>query len=376
MTVASAGKTIVAVAAGHEHSLALTRSGQAYAWGANIAGQLGAGCTSTVRCVTPLRVEGLPGGDPVTAIAAGYQHSLAATRSGRVYAWGTGTSGQLGDGGVQDSRAPVLVTRLPGNDPVVAVAAGYVHSVALTRSGRVFAWGGNPFGQVGQNGATVVPQPIVVPGLPTGDPVVVIAAGAAHTLALTRSGRLYAWGAQGAGQLGAVTNEPQGAPVVVSDLPNSDSVDALASGGIDGFAVLHDGTVYDWGDNSFGQLGHLDVGYLSSTPVTVEGLPHGDRVTALAAGDYFSLALTQSGHIYAWGQNVDGQLGDGNNVDIGTAVAIDGVRFSGRVVAVAAGGAHSLAVTANGRVYAWGKNDDGSLGTGTTTSSNVPRRVY
>ncbi len=365
----------IAVAAGHGYSLALTRGGLVYAWGANDVGQLGAACGSRVRCITPLLVEGLPADDPVVTIAAGYQHSLAATRSGRVYAWGDNTSGQLGNGSVQGNRGPVMVEGLPGSDPVVAVAAGYVHSVALTRSGRVFAWGGNRFGQVGQDGAAVISLPSAVSGLPQGDPVVAVAVGAAHTLALTRAGRVYAWGDQGTGQLGVITNDVRGTPTAVSDLPLGDRVSALAAGSVDGLAALRDGNVYDWGDNGFGQLGRLDVGYFSSVPVMVEGLPRADGVISVAAGDYFSLALTGSGHIYAWGQNNDGQLGTGNNLDAGTAVAVQGQPFGHRVVAVAAGGAHSLAVTANGRVYAWGQNDDGQLGDGTTHSSNVPLQV-
>jgi len=366
---------VMAVAAGHGYSLALTRGGRVYSWGANAMGQLGAGCASAVRCITPLLVEGLPAGDPVVTIAAGYQHSLAAMRSGRVYAWGDNTSGQLGNGRAQGSRAPVMVAGLPGNDLVVAVAAGYVHSVALTRSGRVFAWGGNRFGQAGPDGATSIPLPTAAPGLPAGDPVVAIAAGAAHTLALTRAGRVYAWGDQGTGQLGVITNDVRGTPVAVSDLPPGNRVSALAAGSVNGLAVTRDGSVYDWGNNGFGQLGHLDVGYFSSIPVVVQGVPRADGVTSVAAGDYFSLALTGSGHIYAWGQNDDGQLGTGNNLDAGTAVAVPGQPFGDHVVAVAAGGAHSLAVTASGHVYAWGQNDDGQLGTGTTRSSNMPLPV-
>ncbi len=369
------GDPAIAVAAGHGYSLSLTRGGRVYAWGANDVGQLGVACTSRVRCLTPLPLRGLPSGDPVVAIAAGYQHSLAVTRSGLVFAWGDNTSGQLGYGSARGSRVPVPVAELPSNDPVVAVAAGYVHSVAVTRTGRVFAWGGNRFGQVGRDGSAATPLPVAVSGLPPDDPVAAVAAGAAHTLALTRSGQVYAWGDQGTGQLGIITNGERGAPVAVSDLPLSERVIALAAGGIDGLAAMGGGDVYAWGDNSFGQLGRLDVGYLSSTPVTVEGLPRGDRVTALAAGDYFSLALTRSGHIYAWGQNDDEQLGRGDNLDAGTAMAVPGQPFGDRVVAVAAGGAHSLAATAGGRVYAWGQNDQGQLGDGTTRSSNVPIQV-
>jgi len=369
------GDPAMAVAAGHGHSLALTRGGRVYAWGANATGQLGTGCASIVRCVTPLLVEGLPDGDPVTAIAAGYQHSLAATRSGRVYAWGDNVSGQLGNGSAQSSPMPVIVMGLPRNDPVVAVVAGYVHSVALTRSGRVFAWGGNRFGQVGQDGATIIPLPSAVPSLPAGDPVMAIAAGAAHTLALTRAGRVYAWGNQSTGQLGVITNGARGMSVAVSDLPPGDRVGALAAGSIDSLVATRGGSVYAWGNNGFGQLGHLDVGYFSSIPVVVQGMPRADHVTSVAAGDYFSLALTASGYIYVWGQNNEGQLGTGNNLDAGTAVAVSVQPFGDRVAMVAAGGAHSLAVTAGGRVYAWGQNNDGQLGDGTTRSRNVPLQV-
>ena len=145
---------IVSVAAGYGHSLALTESGEVWAWGNNWYGQLGDG-TTTDR-YTPVLVEGL--GD-VVSIAAGYGHSLAFTESGEVWAWGDNGYGQLGDGTTTDRSIPVLVE---GLGDVVSIAAGYYHSLALTASGEAWSWGNNYYGQLGDGTTTDHYTPVQV----------------------------------------------------------------------------------------------------------------------------------------------------------------------------------------------------------------------
>jgi alpha-tubulin suppressor-like RCC1 family protein len=184
---------VKAIAAGGFHSLALTESGEVYAWGWNEYGQLGLG--DTEDRLTPTKVEGLP---RVKAVAAGYDHFLALTESGEVYACGDNVYGQLGLGDTENRLTPTKVEGLP---KVKAIAAGGIspvqsivvasHSLALTESGEVYAWGYNADGQLGLGDTEDRLTPTKVEGLPK---VKAVAAGYDHSLALTESGEVYAWG--------------------------------------------------------------------------------------------------------------------------------------------------------------------------------------
>jgi hypothetical protein len=177
-----AGTTVTAIAAGGNYSLARTSTGQVLAWGDNALGQLGNG-TNTDSNV-PISTS-LPAGTTVTAIAAGFRHSLAATSTGQALAWGDNTFGQLGNGTNTGSNVPVS-TSLPAGTTVTAVAAGGDHSLALTVTGQVLAWGRNNVGQLG-NGTNTDSNVPVSTSLPAGTAATAIAAGNAHCLALSTS---------------------------------------------------------------------------------------------------------------------------------------------------------------------------------------------
>ena len=134
----------------------------------------------------------------VVNIAAGSLHSLALLEGGEVYAWGMNGNGQLGNGTYKDRNVPKLIKTLPGK--VVGIAAGYYHTLAFLENGKVFGWGRNAEGQLG-NGTTIDNTcPQIIESI-TGK-VVGIAAGAYHSLALLEGGEVYAWGMNGDGQLG------------------------------------------------------------------------------------------------------------------------------------------------------------------------------
>jgi alpha-tubulin suppressor-like RCC1 family protein len=176
---------IKSIAAGNSYTLALTESGEVYAWGLNDSGRLGLG--DTENRLTPTKVPGLT---KVKAIAAGGGHALALTESGEVYAWGL-NYGELGLGDTEDRLTP---TKVPGLSAVKAIAAGLSHSLALTESGEVYAWGVNNYGQLGLGDSQDRLTPTRVPGLTT---IKAIAAGAYHSLALAESGDVYSWGLKG-----------------------------------------------------------------------------------------------------------------------------------------------------------------------------------
>src|SRR5450759_972395 len=187
------GTSVTAIAGGGNHSLALTSTGQVLAWGYNGHGQLGNG--TTTNSSTPVAVSLPPFGITVTAIAGGGLHSLARTSTGQVLAWGYNHEGELGNGTTTDSSTPVAVS-LPSGTTVTAIAGGLSHSLALTSTGQVLAWGYNGHGELG-NGTTTNSSTSVAVSLPSGTRVTAIAGGGQHSLALTSTGQVLAWGYNG-----------------------------------------------------------------------------------------------------------------------------------------------------------------------------------
>lgn len=295
-----------------------------------------------------------PLGDGSVAGSGG--HTLLCTPDGRVFAWGSNSYGQLGDGTTTQRRAPTLLPTLTG---VVEVAAGQYHSVARSSDGRVWTWGGNGYGQLGDGTTSqnAVPRPVA--GL---QGAVAVAAGYYHSLAVTADGTVWAWGANTNGQLGDGTIVGKTIPTPIASLP---AIGSIAAGASHTVAAAADGSVWSWGLNSYGQLGNGTTNQ-RTTPGQVLGVSGVDRVVA---GAYHTLAKTSSGELWAWGQNNYGQLGDGTTSQRNSATHITSLTD---VVAASAGQSHSVAVLLDGAVRAWGANASGQLGDHTTTQRTSP----
>lgn len=353
--------TLVLVALTMALATPLSASANVLAWGANYIGQLGNG-TSSAGSNVPVEATGL--GEAIR-VAAGGAHGLALLEDGTVMAWGANTSGQLGGGtSAEESYVPVKV---PGLGEVTAVAAGGAHSLALLKDGTVMAWGLNGNGQLGDGTNTNRNAPVKVTGL---SEVAAVAAGESHSVALLKDGRVMAWGHNQWGQLGDGTYTDRNVPVEVRGLGG---VTAVAAGFAHTLALLKDGTVVAWGYGAIGQLGNgtsAPNNLSSSSPVQVTGL---SEATAVAAGNYHSLALLNNGTVMAWGNNGAGELGDGTNTQSNVPVKVTGLS---EATAIAGGGFHSLALLKNRTVAAWGENKEyGQLGDGANTDSNVPVQV-
>jgi alpha-tubulin suppressor-like RCC1 family protein len=332
------------------------------AWGSNVFGQLGDG-TQTERAV-PVPILSLL---DAVAIAAGGGHSLALTSQRTVLAWGRTSSGQLGNDffEIDAPYGRLLPEIIPGLTDIVAIAAGNGHSLALTSDGGVYAWGHNRYGQIGNGIDNDNPTPFLLSNI---NSVTAIAAGMAHSLALKSDGTVWMWGHNGNGNLGDGTNSV-GRPTAVPG-PNgagilSDMV-AIAAGGFHSLALKSDGTVWAWGRNASGQLGDNTLDW-RGTPVqvrAVNGVGISD-VVAIAAGSDHSLALKADGSVWAWGRNSMGQLGNGTDQDSRTPVPVSGPGNTSSlpsIVAIAAGSFHNLALKADGTVWAWGYTRYGQTG--------------
>jgi alpha-tubulin suppressor-like RCC1 family protein len=318
---------VTAVSAGGHHSLALLANGTVEAWGQNNVGQLGDGSTSPLS-TTPVPVEGLSG---VVAVSAGDGHSLALLSNGTVMAWGENTDGQLGNGVRSSfSDVPVAVAGLSG---VVAVAAGNEDSYAVLASGALMAWGNNNYGELGVGKCCdVFDSPVAVKGI---SGVVKVASAGTHTVALLSSGTVMTWG------YGAAGNGSNNANYVPVAVPGLADVRAVTAGDVFDLALLSSGTVVGWGSDQSGELGIPFTGIgLSLLPITVPGL---SGITAISSGSEFSLAVTSTGSVFGWGDNTFGQmLGVSSGAQVDPPVALPGV--SG-VETASAGGLHALVTT-------------------------------
>jgi alpha-tubulin suppressor-like RCC1 family protein len=301
----------------------------------------------------------------VTAVAAGGNFTCALTAAGGVKCWGDNGDGELGNGTTDDALTPMPVSGLESG--VVAIRSGAYHTCALTAGGGVLCWGDNRDGQIGDDTISNALTPMAVSGLSSG--VTALAAGEYHTCALTTSDRVFCWGRNTEGQLGDGTTNNARTPVAVHGL-GSNSVSAMDGGGYHTCAATAAGLVLCWGRNDEGQLGDGTT-IRASIPVTVNGLSSG--LAAVAAGYMHTCGMTPAGAVVCWGNNVHGQLGDGTTVRTSTPVTVSGL--SSLAVALAAGGDHNCAATATDGLFCWGWNWLGQLGDDTTNTALTPVAV-
>jgi alpha-tubulin suppressor-like RCC1 family protein len=365
---------VTQVSAGTDHTCGILE-GAAYCWGDDTNGELGIGSTTDARVPTAVVTTGVLSGKTVTEISAGMddanggQHTCAVADGG-VYCWGLNSHGELGNGTNTQSTTPVQAGSITG---VTDVATGYMHSCALT-GGKVYCWGDNSRGQLGDGSNNQRTSPVLVQGALANKTVTAIAAGAAHTCAIA-GGAAYCWGSNVSGQLGVNNNTNSAVPLAVlsSGALSGLTVSTISAGQAHTCAIAG-GKAYCWGINNNGQLGNNST--INTTVAVAVTAPWatGAALSSLSAGMY-STCVVAAGKAYCWGDNSNGQLGNGNTTDQKTPVAVTATGvLSGTVDQVTAGATHSCAVSAS-VAYCWGENAEGRLGNNTTTASTVPVTV-
>ena len=453
------------VAAGHYHTLALKNDGSVWAWGYNNNGQLGNN-TQTNR-YTPVQVLGEKGEGylkDIIYISAGEYYSIAVNKKGEVYSWGNNNNGQLGDGTVVTRHTPVKAkANLTG---VIQVASKYNHTVALKSDGTVWGWGYNAYGQLSDN--TMTNRTIPVKALETQDTYITdaieISASYFSTIILKNDGTVISVGRDADGELGDNNTTEKHLPVKVVNSDNTgylSGITSIRNAGYSTYALTKEGKIYAWGSNSYGHLGNNSTTN-SLKPVLVKDNTGNNElkdISYIGAGTGFALSIDKNGYVQAWGNNNKKQLGNAtlvqselpvyigsklvatpnelklqigdtqelkitvksfnlfeseNNVQreitfkslnediatvnetgIITAVSMGVTRIiakdtlSGKVIAVdvsvleegnvtpkiVSGLNHTVALKSDGTVWTWGYNNYGQLGNGTNESSNEPIQV-
>lgn len=362
---------------GFQHSVAVASDGTVWAWGLNPEGRLGDGTSND--SALPVQVDGTAWGPrTITDVSAGRAHSLALASDGTVWSWGQGNSGELGTGNLARALAPAQVTPGWGSRTITAILAGDYFSVALASDGTVWSWGQGAFGALGSGGTDNLTAPTQVLTDWGSRSIIELAAGTNHVLALASDGTVWAWGTSDEGQLGdgsdtdSMTSRP--VPAQVETTWGARTIVSIGAGVFHSLAVASDGSVWAWGYNINSQLG-IGSTTNAAVPTAVDSSAWGTRtIVRVDGGLAHSVALASDGTVWAWGNNYAGQLGDGTNTTSAIPVrVVEPELGSSRVVDVDAGDWYfSGALTDAGTFWAWGYNSEGQLGTGGGANVNAP----
>jgi len=363
-------------ATGWQHTIAVNHGGRLYTWGDNSNGQLGTGNTKSSD--RPVRMGSESNW---SAVSAGMFSSYAINTKGELWAWGNNQAGQLGINSFVDKKLP---TQVAPQVKWADVNSGSYHVLALTQDGDLYAWGSNKVGQLG-TGTTM--HELTPKRINIDRKWFAICAGTDHSFAITTTGELWAWGNNREGQLGDGSNADQYLPKQIGTASNWRT---LCTGMYHTLATNAEGELYAWGHNNWGQLGvggsiveekdgankvsgyrvANTVNYNSPQLVTTAGA---DTDWAfVCAGNYHSMAIDSAGKMYGWGFNGYGQLGTGNKIPATTPTAIDSKLSWSQICASED---HTLAIDSEGHLWAWGWNSKGQLGDGTLVDRATPTLV-
>ncbi len=340
---------------------ALDDQGSIWGWGSNAVGQLGDG-TVTPRSSPVAVIGGYKFVDLISSQeSSGNAYSLAVTEKGNIYGWGFNTDGICGDGTSGNTRSsPVLV--VGGLKFKSVMATGYT-AFAQTQSGQLYAWGYNAAGSMGNGAATGAANasPVLVLG---GLTFVKINVFQDTVRGLTTAGDLYGWGSNASGQLGDGTQLARSSPtLVVGGLKWKDFTSDVSNT----WGITIAGDLYAWGSNTFGQLGDGTIAAKSSPVLVVGALKWASIVTQLSQSIG---GITTAGDAYFWGNNSNGQMGDGTIASKSSpTLVVGGLKWTQLVTG---GNVTSTGIATDGNIYRWGTNANGQVGDGTVTAKSSP----
>jgi alpha-tubulin suppressor-like RCC1 family protein len=323
-----------------------------WAWGLNAVGQLGLG--DAINRSSPVQVSG---GGSWIAVSASQSHAVALKSDNTLYTWGTGTSGQLGDG-ITSRSSPVKV----GTSSWTKVSAGDFVTYAIRTDGALFSWGINTNGQLGDLnvavGAVIRSSPVQIG---TSSWTNVFANSGSSTFAIDINNKLFAWGLGTSGQLGYNDAVSRSSPVQISS--GNWSTLAESNTGLTTLALQTDGSLWAWGAKT-----SLLLSEFSNSTYSYSW-------TQLSAGPSHTAGIRSDGRLYTWGYNNAGQIGDGTTTNKSSPVLITTRNGLGTVgefwTSVGAGGSRTLAVRADGTLWAWGGGPTSGLGYTTNRSNPI-----
>jgi len=351
---------ILQISSGASHSCAILDDGSVGCWGENSNGQLGDGSRSP--SLEPEK-SSMPLGREAVEISAGSYHTCTVFDDGSVRCWGDNSFGQLGDGTTIERTSPVTVDLGEGMS-ALGISSGEYHTCVVLNDRSVKCWGQNVNGQLG-DGTTIDRSSPVLADLDGGD-ALLVSTGSYHTCAIMSDRKVMCWGDNWNGQIGDGTNVDRMTPVEIP-IPSNGSAASLGTGAMHSCIGMDDGSIFCWGYNAYGQLGNGHNGN-SNSPVTVP-LSSNQFASSVQVGLFHSCALFDSGEVACWGDNSNGQLGDGTQIG-STVPGI--VSLGENASSVSVGKMHSCVILVDASLQCWGANDAGQIGDGTSSDRSSP----
>ena len=324
------------------HTGFVKEDGSLYVWGCGFEYQLGNGDHSIAY--TPIKIM-----DDVKKISFGFENSAAITKDGSLYIWGKHKPNPAE--AKELFMNPSSPTKIMDN--VSSVSLGSNHTAVIKNDNTLYMWGDNYLGELG-NGKSGKYEYSDTP-VKIMDDVICVSLGFLHSAAVTTDGSLYTWGCNRNGQLGngkSGESEIEAEPVKIME-----NVQYVSVGDEHSAAITEDGSLYMWGRNDSGQVGN---GKSGENEIQTEPVKIMDNVQYVSLGAEHSAAITKDGSLYMWGNNSDGQLGNGESgYKVLSSVPI---KIMDNVEAVSLGNGHSGALTKDGELYMWGNNSLGGVG--------------
>jgi alpha-tubulin suppressor-like RCC1 family protein len=346
------------VSCGENFTVAIKIDGTIWSWGYNNQCQLGNGTTNDKNYPVQIGTD-----SNWSSVSCGSYHTLAIKTDGSLWAWGSDGGGELGDGAYLNQKNPIHIGTATN---WAKVSCGEHFTIAIKTDGTIWAWGYNTYGQLGDGTNT---QRISPYQIGTESNWSKVSCGVNYTIAIKKDSSLWAWGSYSWGQLGIFSTTNQLNPVKVD---SSAKWAFISSGGSYGeyysVAIKTNGSLWSWGMNGYGQFGD---GTKANRYSPVQ-FPTAPNWASVGCGGYHTIAIKTDGTLWAWGDNSNGQLGDGTisqkycPLQIGTAT-----NWS----FISCGYYHTLGIKSDGTLWAWGKNDNGQLGDGTTTKRKIPTKI-
>jgi alpha-tubulin suppressor-like RCC1 family protein len=327
------GKTIKLISLARDHTCAVASDDKAYCWGVDDLGQLGNNSTTNSSVPVAVNTTGLLSGKTIKSISvsAGGWHTCVLASNDQVYCWGYNSSGQLGNNSTTNSSVPVAVNTagVLSGKTIKSISSGSDSVCAVASDDLAYCWGDNGNGQLGNNSTTDSSVPVAVntAGVLSGKTIRSISSGSTHTCVLASDDRVYCWGRNSYGELGNNSTTDSSVPVAVNTagVLSGKTIKAVSTSGyLHTCVVASDDQAYCWGRNGYGQLGNNST-IDSSIPVAVDitGLLNGKTIRLISSGNDHTCVTTYDNKSYCWGYNGSGRLGNNSTANSSVPVAVD-----------------------------------------------------
>ncbi|MBU1220414.1 hypothetical protein KKF34_06280 [Myxococcota bacterium] len=356
----------VAISSGNQSTFAIDKSGQGWAFGNNNNGKLGNG-TETASGV-PVMID-MPIGVTFTSISGGEQHACAIDQNSKLWCWGYNNWGNLGNHSYANALSPAEVYWASTSPDFVKVSAGGRSTCAVDTTGQAYCWGNSDYGQLGDGMFSSSDEPVLVTqtgGLLFAD----VSVGQNFACGISTSGNVYCWGRGAKNILGADSGgETSGIPYEVP-IPSGVSFISIESGFYHACAISTMGQLYCWGSGLNGKLGQGDEVPLSSPTLVNISVSTGETIISVQCANSHTCAVTSTGKVWCWGDANKYKLGTGDQVDSFVPVQVimpTGITFS----TIATNYNHGCALDQYSNMWCWGENQYGQCGTGVISGNNV-----